>query len=121
MEEWRVENLKGAITLAAQTIKSLEIVNGGAAIAILTFYGNLVSSSDTDVPIDKPSIVVALTVFGGGVLFATLCSIFAYLSQRFAAVQHRGELLCFYIAVSMGLLSGLCFLAGTVAAAASFV
>jgi hypothetical protein len=75
-----VQNLKGAIELGQQTLKSLELVNGGAVIAILSFYGNVVKDGST-APIDPTALTHGLASFATGLGAAVLAAIFAYLSQ----------------------------------------
>lgn len=112
-KEWRVENLKGAIVLAGQTIKSLEIINGGGAIGILTFYGH------SPAGVNKNGLMFALTFFGLGVASAVACSLVAYLSQRAAALNDSRELNCFRVAVALGAISVVCFIIGLVAGASA--
>jgi hypothetical protein len=43
-DQWhRQETFKGLITLSIELLKMLALINGGAAVAILTFCGNLAS------------------------------------------------------------------------------
>ena len=98
-QEWRLENLKGTILLASQTIKSLEIINGGAAIGILTFYGHISSERGTT-GLNKCAIIVALVCFGLGVFSAVACSFSAYIAQRIVATNSRGEMAWFHTAVA---------------------
>jgi hypothetical protein len=62
----------------------LELVNGGAVVAILTFYGNIVKDG-ADVPIGAPEIAQALGYFAGGLGAALVASVCAYLAQLFVA------------------------------------
>lgn len=112
--EWRIENLKGTITLAAQTIKSLELINGAAAVGLLTFYGHVAVGS-TASSINRCALIVALVSFGLGVLSATICGLAAYLSQRVVATGSPGETGYFYGAMFFGLSSAACFLGGLIA------
>jgi hypothetical protein len=75
-----LQNLKSAIRIGQQTLKSLELVNGGAIIAILTFYGNVVKDGSR-VPIDLQLLTWGLKAFSGGLVAAVLAAICAYLSQ----------------------------------------
>ncbi len=78
MSPWQLENLKGAIALADGVIKSLILVNGAAAVGLLTFMGNthVISSG----------LRAAMGMFAWGVFAAILCAIFAYLAQRTVAI-----------------------------------
>ena len=81
-----IQNLKGAIKLGQQTLKSLEFANGGAVVAILSFYGNVASRSGY-VPIDRAEISRALVVFASGLAVALVAAVLAYLGQLFVATS----------------------------------
>jgi len=87
MSEWQNENLKGAISLGLQTIRSLELVNGGAVLALLTFYGNVATNSSATIKIDVTWLNPALLNFASGVVWAVSCSILAYLAQLYTATK----------------------------------
>ena len=89
--DWNVENLKGAITLGGQTIKSLELVNGAAAIGILTFYGD-VATRGTPNAINVDCLRFGLLSFAFGVALSILTAICAYISQLIAATQEPTDL-----------------------------
>jgi hypothetical protein len=76
--EWHIaETFKGLITLSTEVVKMLALVNGGAAVALLAYLGNIVHNPG----IHPPHLTHALMWFGKG-LFATLLAvIFAYLTQ----------------------------------------
>lgn len=120
-EAWP-EHMRAAFAFGAQTIKSLEIVNGGAAIAILTFYGNVLSRSNSAFEFNRAALTASLLFFGLGVLSAVLCSVFAYISQLQTARldPERLEAGMRMTAFGFGLFSALLFGAGVVAAALSF-
>jgi hypothetical protein len=111
------DNLKGAIDLGAQTIKSMILVNGVAAGALLTFYGDKGAQNVT-----VPALKIALVLFGSGVVAAVFCSLFAYLSQL-ATVQKENssggssEEAVRIFAIALGIMSATLFLAGMVASA----
>jgi Flp pilus assembly CpaE family ATPase len=119
--EWQRENLKGAIRLGGQTIKSLELVNGGAVIAVLTLYGHLAISGQS-VMLDRRAMERALVCFATGVGCAVGTSILAYLSQLAAAqvapvwLDQRGR----NAAIVLGLLSLGAFIAGVWQAGVAF-
>lgn len=123
MSEWQTENLRGAINIGAQTIKSLELINGGAVIAVLTFYGNVLSSSPGEIDIDRSWLTPALLNFASGVAWAVLCSILAYLSQLFSATKpawSRTEQVLRGGAVLAGLVSAGLFVLGVYGCAMAF-
>jgi hypothetical protein len=79
MSPWQLENLKGAIALADGVIKSLILVNGAAAVGLLTFMGNT--------QVISSGLRAAMGMFArGGVFAAIVCTIFAYLAQRTIAI-----------------------------------
>jgi hypothetical protein len=117
----QVENLKGAITLAVAALQSLAIVNGGAVISILTFYGNVAAKSPAAFHIDRIDIKAALISFALGVAFDLFAFGFAYLSQLESATKtnSRCERPIRIAAIGCGFASALLFLFGVVLAAIS--
>lgn len=101
---------------ALEGTKLLFILNGGAAISVLTFIGNTKAGSR--------ALIVAMILFALGAFSAVLTMVFAYLAQLHYgnAAQGPGQNLdrasefhcCAYVTV-IG--SGLLFLGGIVAAA----
>jgi hypothetical protein len=78
--EWHLtETYKGLITLSIEALKLLALVNGGAAVAVLTYLGNLASHSPA--PASLPAIKPALLWYCGGLLATVLAFIVAYLTQ----------------------------------------
>jgi hypothetical protein len=69
--EWQItETFKGLIQIALELLKVLVLVNGGAAVALFAYLGNLAAhDTKTGYP---PSIKCALLCFAGGVLAATI-------------------------------------------------
>lgn len=80
LSERALKDLEGAIDLAVGLIKLLVAINGGAAVAILAFFGNLVASGSLNPSMVGP-IVMALLMFGLGVLFAAVACFLAYLVE----------------------------------------
>ena len=89
---WRLENLKGAIQLADLTIKSLLLVNGGAAAGLLTFYGNIADKHPTHPAVDANQLSNVMFNFALGVATALASAILAYCAQRAAATTNSGKL-----------------------------
>jgi hypothetical protein len=83
-QQWRVAHLtetyKGLITISVEALKILAIVNGGAAVAVLTYLGNLVSRSP---PGNSPSpdVTPALSWYCGGLTATLLAFVCSYLTQ----------------------------------------
>jgi hypothetical protein len=77
--EWHIqETYKGLITLSVEALKALALVNGGAAVALLTYAGNhVVHSPNAKVPhLGRP-----LLWYCGGLLAVVVASLLAYWTQ----------------------------------------
>ena len=74
-------NLSEAFNLARDALKSLILVNGGAVVALLTFYGSLIKDDFDNFEGAKCFAFAGLACFAGGLVCAILASIFAYLTQ----------------------------------------
>ena len=110
--EWRIENLKGAIRLADSTIRSLILTNGAAGAGLLTFIGDSKQTSE--------HLRWALVSFGGGVFFAVICSLLAYVTQRTVATleTNRVEMPLACAALLAAVVSAMLFALGLILAAA---
>src|SRR5580692_5156860 len=69
----RQETYKSLITISVECMKMLAVVNGGAAIAILTYLGNLVARSSSPQPVSH--IGAALVFYCIGLFLAVLAFI----------------------------------------------
>jgi hypothetical protein len=67
------------LSLQIELLKMLVLINGGAAVALLAYLGNL-AAHDTKSGY-PPTIKCALLCFAGGVLAGTITFIVAYLTQ----------------------------------------
>src|SRR5258707_4450487 len=77
--EWHIaETFKGLISLSIEALKALLLINGGAAIAILAYLGNLASRTSLA---HLPEVKNALLCFAGGVFATALAFIVAYFTQ----------------------------------------
>jgi quinol-cytochrome oxidoreductase complex cytochrome b subunit len=86
--DWHLtETYKSLITLTVEALKMLALVNGGAAIAILTYLGNLASRQPAMGHL--PDIKFALWCYSGGVAATTLAFIFAYATQLRLFIEER--------------------------------
>jgi hypothetical protein len=70
------ETYKGLIALAIEALKMLTLVNGAAAIAVLTYVGNLAARGGR-----PPNVVNAVLWYSGGVFATTVAFVFAYITQ----------------------------------------
>lgn len=85
---FQIESFKAAINIGANACKTFLIMNGGAAIALLAFLGNIWNkSSSTEA---ASAVAAALFLFCGGVVLAGLCSGLSYFSQCLFAASNLG-------------------------------
>lgn len=79
--QWHTqETFKGLVALAVELLKALALVNGGAAVALLTYAGNLVSHAPGA---HMPHLKRALLCYCFG-LFAT---VFAFMAAYFTQLR----------------------------------
>jgi hypothetical protein len=108
-----VEQFKSAISMAELALKSSIVINGGAAVSVLTFVGNTKS-------IEKIFLIYGLLLFSLGVFLAATSTIFAYLAQNKYLEAIKSEELKskddFYrkMAIFVCSFSYFCFLAGII-------
>jgi hypothetical protein len=110
--DWHLtETYKSLITLTVEALKMLALVNGGAAIAILTYVGNLAVRQPP--PTNLPHIKCALLCYCGGVAASTLAFIFAYGTQLRLFIEERdrrggpNRRMLHWIGVTIGILLAL--------------
>jgi hypothetical protein len=72
------ETYKGLVILAIEALKMLTLVNGAAAIAVLTYVGNLASRGG-----HPPNVIHAVLWYSGGVFATSLAFVVAYVAQLF--------------------------------------
>ena len=72
---------RSVISAGQSALRSAFLMNGGGAVAVLAFIGNLANND----PQRIPSLAPSLTVFVTGVLLVTVASGGTYLSQWFYA------------------------------------
>lgn len=80
MELWkeaRVEMMRAVISFGQGAIRSLVLVNGGAAIAVMTFLGNFSDRNE----VDTEFLAHSLLMFSLGVVAASIVAGFAYVTQ----------------------------------------
>jgi hypothetical protein len=78
-QHWHLEETyKSLITISVGCLKILVLVNGGAAVAVLTYLGNLNAHTALGHPIN---VVPAVLWYCGGLMAAVLAFILAYLVQ----------------------------------------
>ncbi|MGM7448512.1 UNVERIFIED_ORG: hypothetical protein DFO82_2607 [Idiomarina abyssalis] len=74
-EETKLEQFRSVMQMAAMALKSAMIINGGAAISLLTFLGNVNVASGMDY------FTCALKYYISGVTLAALATGVSYLAQ----------------------------------------
>lgn len=81
MSDWHLEETyKGRITLSIEVMRVILAINGGAAIAVLSFWGH--SNSTASMPLRMP-----LLAFGIGIAIAALTTVVAYVAQSMLYVE----------------------------------
>lgn len=102
---------------AVQSIKSLLLINGGAAIALLAFIGNFIGKDDINIEAFKFTLAIlskALLSFSAGVCLGTLASFSSYICQLLylETTLYTKANVTRYIAVGFAFLSLLAFALG---------
>lgn len=78
--EWHLtETYKSLITLSIEALKILALINGGAAVAILAYLGNLASHAPAAAHL--PAIKHALEWYCGGLVLTTFAFLVSYSIQ----------------------------------------
>lgn len=81
MDKWDFhpqETYKSLISIAIEALKALALVNGGAAVAILAYLGNVASRASA---MRLPNMIWPLACFAGGLFLTLVAFIGAYLTQ----------------------------------------
>jgi hypothetical protein len=89
--DWQRYNIDQAIKYSIEAIKSVLLMNGAAAIALLAFLGANASKEDPQVEVSIELFKLALMCFGGGASLCGLTFLFAYLTQLFFAGINSSE------------------------------
>jgi hypothetical protein len=76
--EHSIEMFRSVLSSAEQALKACMLINGGAAVALLAFSGNLIQHNRTSL---LPGVSDALAWFVGGVLAGAMAFAFRYFSQ----------------------------------------
>jgi len=82
-----LENFKSVIVSGQAALKSMFLINGGAAVAILALIGHLSTSEISAAKVGK--FAIPLSCFALGLVFTTTAAGFTYLAQR--AYSKRGK------------------------------
>ena len=108
--ESNLEGFRAVITAGQNAIKTSLILNGGAAVALLTFISHLASTKVEKVSMFAPSIVP----FAVGALIIVATSGLTYLSQWLYAGKetHRYGFMVNLACIALGIVSYLSFIWG---------
>lgn len=79
------ETYKGRVTLSVEVIRLLIAINGGAAVAVLTFWGNAPNAATM-------ALKSALLTFGVGVALGALTAVIGYIGQSRLYEERLAEL-----------------------------
>ena len=91
--DWQRYNIDQAIRYSIEAVKSVLLLNGAAAIALLAFMGANAGKEDPLVEVSIELFKLALMCFGGGASLCALTFLFAYIAQLFFAGIHSSECL----------------------------
>ncbi|QHP55028.1 hypothetical protein EH203_14975 [Pectobacterium carotovorum subsp. carotovorum] len=86
---FQIESFKSVISIGANACRTFLIMNGGAAIALLAFLGNIWNKDSSANA--AQAIAMSLVQFCVGVIFAGLCAGFTYFSQSCFTSSELGE------------------------------
>ena len=76
-----LEMFRTVVEYGRDVLKAAMLINGGAAVAVLAFIGNIWTIDDSSDAVR--SLAWAIAMFGFGVFFAALSSAFTYITQYF--------------------------------------
>src|SRR5215213_4133179 len=82
-DDWDRFNLEKAIDYSVEAIKASMLLNGGAAIALMTLVGAVSGKTELAVDLNVSQVKAALAYFGKGLGVGVLTFVAAYLSQIF--------------------------------------
>ncbi len=86
---FQIESFKAVINIGSNACKTFLIMNGGAAIALLAFLGNIWNKSSTSEA--ASSVAGALFLFCIGVVLSGVCAGLSYLSQSLFVSSELGK------------------------------
>ncbi|UOF13248.1 hypothetical protein IEQ11_16005 [Lysobacter capsici] len=79
VHSWNLEGFRQVIALGQSTLQSIMLINGGAAVALLAFLGNLINNKSKSVSLLP--FADAMQAFVIGVFLAAAAYAITYLSQ----------------------------------------
>ena len=81
VHNWSLEGFRQIIALGQSTLKSMMLINGGAAVALLAFLGNLITRSGSSTNV--VAFAGSMRLFVIGVFLAAVAYATTYFSQLF--------------------------------------
>jgi heme/copper-type cytochrome/quinol oxidase subunit 2 len=121
-DDW-IETYKSLVTLSTEAFKFCALANGGAAVAILAYLGN-VAGKDHSVPVSAMRCLMA--AFLAGLVFCGVAMLFAYcvhfrrLNRLAKAMNPKGDWPLLIIAMVFAILRLSAFATGSLLAVESF-
>ncbi len=114
-----LEMFKSVILAGQSALKSAILVNGGAAVALLAFIGNI-WNKQTDVYVVE-KLLVSMALFALGNLTGAVASGFTYLAQRkYADGKDKGGNILNSVIIGLVIFSYLMFITGAALALVAF-
>jgi hypothetical protein len=118
--DWQVESLRGTLQFALAVIRGIVLVNGGSAIAILTFLANIWSKEQRAADAAR-AMKTPLTWFLGGVALGLFTAGLSYLAQTFFSDYRNKIGVPLQVIAILSAIGGLAaFICGALAAADVF-
>jgi hypothetical protein len=84
-----LEGFRQVIALGQSTLKSIMLINGGAAVALLAFLGNLITRSGSSTNI--VAFAGSMSMFVVGVFLAAVAYATTYFSQLFYGGEKKWQ------------------------------
>ena len=123
LEQEQLETYKSLVSLSSLALKTLLLLNGGAAIALLAFLGNTWGRDDVpDVRASMALFLCGLACAGGATLVGYLAQLKLYQERRDNSFPSylRGHVFKLHVAVSLASFSMLVFCVGSYFAVVAF-
>jgi hypothetical protein len=120
-EHVAVETFKSLVQISLEGLKLLALLNGGAAVALLAYMGNIAGKG---VPV--PSLFIPMLCYVGGLMFCGAAFLFGFMTQFLLYDESTGQLRrgahrTFRIpAIGFSVMSMMAFSAGSLVAALIF-
>jgi len=108
----RLELLKSAVRAGESALKTLLLMNGGAAVAVLAFLGNLLAKPSSGLNLSVPNFKAGLLRFTLGVALVGVSATLRFIAIYAAMSKSRLELPCSWAALLAGLTSLVAFVLG---------